>query len=30
MAPAVALEATHVLALEFASLDDLRAHAAVD
>lgn len=30
MAPAVALEATHVLALEFASLDDLRSHAAVD
>jgi uncharacterized protein len=30
MAPAVALEATHALALEFASLDDLRSHAAVD
>jgi len=30
MAPAVALEATHALALEFTSLDDLRAHAAVD
>jgi uncharacterized protein len=30
MAPAVALEATHALALEFASLADLRAHAAVD
>ena len=30
MAPVVALEATHALALEFASLDDLRSHAAVD
>ena len=27
-APPVVLEATHVLALEFSSLDDLRAHAA--
>ena len=30
VAPAVVLEATHALALEFSSLDDLRAHAAVD
>jgi uncharacterized protein len=30
MAPPVVLEATHVLALEFSSLDDLEAHAAVD
>jgi len=28
VAPPVILEATHALALEFASLDDLRAHAA--
>ena len=27
MAPPVVLEATHVSALEFASLSDLRAHA---
>ncbi len=30
VAPPVVLEATHVLALEFSSLDDLEAHAAVD
>jgi uncharacterized protein (DUF2237 family) len=30
VAPPVVLEATHALALEFSSLDDLRAHAAVD
>jgi uncharacterized protein len=30
VAPPVALEATHALALEFSSLDDLRAHAVVD
>jgi uncharacterized protein (DUF2237 family) len=30
MAPRVVLEATHALALEFSSLDDLEAHAAVD
>ena len=30
MAPAVVLEATHALALEFSSLDELRAHAVVD
>jgi uncharacterized protein (DUF2237 family) len=29
-APPVVLEATHALALEFSSLDDLRAHAAVE
>jgi uncharacterized protein (DUF2237 family) len=28
VAPPVVLEATHALALEFSSLDDLRAHAA--
>lgn len=28
-APSVVLEATHVSALEFVNLDDLRAHAAV-
>jgi len=28
MAPQVVLEATHIAALEFASLDELRAHAA--
>lgn len=30
VAPPVCLEATHVSALEFASLDDLRAHAVDD
>jgi len=30
VAPPVVLEATHALALEFSSLDDLRANAAVD
>jgi uncharacterized protein (DUF2237 family) len=30
IAPPVVLEATQALALEFSSLDDLRAHAAVD
>jgi uncharacterized protein (DUF2237 family) len=30
VAPPVVLEATHALTLEFSSLDDLRAHAAVD
>jgi uncharacterized protein (DUF2237 family) len=30
VAPPVVLEATHALALEFSSLDDLSAHAAVD
>jgi uncharacterized protein (DUF2237 family) len=30
MAPPVVLEATHVSALEFASLDDLQAHAVAD
>jgi uncharacterized protein len=30
VAPPVVLEATHALALEFSSLDDLRAHASVD
>ena len=30
VAPPVVLEATHALALEFSSLDDLEAHAAVD
>lgn len=29
-APQVVLEATHALALEFSSLDDLRAHAVVE
>ena len=29
VAPPVVLEATHALALEFSSLDDLRAHAVV-
>jgi uncharacterized protein (DUF2237 family) len=29
-APPVVLDATHALALEFSSLDDLSAHAAVD
>ena len=29
-APPVVLEATHALALEFSSLDDLRAHAVVE
>ena len=29
-APPVVLEATHALALEFSSLDDLQAHAAVE
>ena len=30
VAPPVVLEATHALALEFSSLDDLRAHATAD
>jgi uncharacterized protein len=30
VAPPVVLEATHALALEFSSLDDLQAHASVD
>jgi uncharacterized protein (DUF2237 family) len=30
VAPPVVLDATHALALEFSSLDDLEAHAAVD
>ena len=30
VAPPVVLEATHALALEFSSLDDLSAHAVVD
>jgi uncharacterized protein len=30
VAPPVVLEATHALALEFSTLDDLQAHAAVD
>lgn len=30
MAPPVVLEATHALALEFSSLDDLRAYAVTD
>ena len=30
VAPPVVLEATHALALEFSSLDELRAHAAVE
>lgn len=30
MAPSVVLEATHVSALEFADLDDLKAHAVGD
>ena len=30
MAPPVVLEATHALALEFSSLQDLEAHAAVE